>query len=54
MRRAYFTSVLLLLTGCPASLAPYSKPYQGDSDAERKSFADARRDVYPDERSKDS
>jgi hypothetical protein len=47
MSRAHLPAVLLLLTGCPASFAPYSKPYQGGSEAERKFLVEARRDVYP-------
>ena len=48
VRRAYLPA-LLVLTGCPAALGPYSKPYQADSDTERKYLAEARRDVYPDD-----
>ena len=49
MRRAYLIALVLLLAGCPASVAPYTKQYQGDSDTERKYLAEARRDVYPDD-----
>jgi hypothetical protein len=47
MRRALPAAVLLLLTGCPGAVGPYSKAYEGNSDWERKYLAEARRDVYP-------
>lgn len=47
MRRTYPLIGLLLLTACPPG--PYSKAYQGSSDAERKLLIEARRDVYPDD-----
>jgi len=40
-------AVLALLTACP--VGPYSKAYQGDSEAEQQIFQQARRDVYPDD-----
>jgi len=40
-------AALALLAGCP--VGPYSKAYQGDSEAEQQIFAQARRDVYPDD-----
>jgi hypothetical protein len=47
MRRAYQFVGLLLLGGCPPG--PYSKAYQGSSDAERQLLTEARRDLYPDD-----
>jgi hypothetical protein len=35
------------MTACPASFAPYSKPYQGNSAWEQKYLAEAQRDIYP-------
>jgi hypothetical protein len=47
MRLAFPAAALILLTACPATFAPYSKPYQGSSEWEKKYLAEAQRDVYP-------
>jgi hypothetical protein len=47
MRRAFTAVALVFLTGCAASVAPYSKPYQGNSEWERRYLVEAKRDVYP-------
>lgn len=43
----FVVGALGLLTACP--IGPYSKAYQGDSEAEQQIFQQARRDVYPDD-----
>jgi hypothetical protein len=47
-----FVTALLSTTACPG-FAPYSKPYQGNSEWERQYLTKARRDVYPDDVRKD-
>ena len=50
MRIPFIVVLVSVSTGCfGTSGVPYSVPYGGASEAERKLLQDARRDVYPDD-----